>query len=209
MAWQRNLPRKIPLIVWEAKIYYLTEYHCYGILVDNKLCQSAAKGFKMEEVKIKGYIVREDGVVFGRRGKELTWHENGRGYLITRLQWKDETWNTKALHTVVCEAFHGERPEGYEAGHKDGNAFNNHKDNLKWMTKTENRKQMYQDGRDVSGTKNANSKYTEPQIVRVCELLDIGFTVNELLVMCDVSRATISAIKHKRQWVNISKNYSF
>jgi DNA-binding CsgD family transcriptional regulator len=161
-------------------------------------------------VKIKGYLVREDGVVFGRRGKELRWYNNGRGYLITRLRWDDDRWMTKALHTVVCEAFHGERPEGYEAAHINGDSSNNHKNNLKWMTKTENRKQMYQDGRDVSGTKNANSKYSVEQIKNVCGYLSQGdHTQKTISAKTGVSIWTVWAIKRRKQWLGISKNYSF
>ena len=158
--------------------------------------------------EIYNYRVSEDGVVTSPRGANLKWFQNGRGYLITKLKWNGK-WMTKALHTVVCEAYHGERPEGYEAGHIDGNASNNCKDNLKWMTKTENRKQMYQDGRDVTGTKNANSKYTDEQIRFVCISLCLGESVTEISRDLSVDRNTVSAIKHRRQWKHISDNFSF
>lgn len=162
----------------------------------------------MEKVIINGYTVFENGTVLGKRGNKLTWHENGRGYLITKLNW-DGKWQTKALHTVVCEAFHGKRPEGCEAAHLDGVSTNNFKDNLKWLTKSENRKQMYQDGRNVSGTRNANNKYTTDQIKGVCDYLELRCSVSWIAKKTGVSRGTVNAIKHRRQWHYISDNYSF
>jgi hypothetical protein len=159
---------------------------------------------------IYGYIVFENGKVLGRRGKPLSWFENGRGYWISKLKWDGE-WMTKALHTVVCEAFHGERPEGYEAGHIDGNSYNNHKDNLKWMTKTENRLQTYSDGRSAIGSKNANSKLTDEQVHTLCKRLEEGSykSISALSRELGINRNTVNQIKHKRQWTHISFFYTF
>lgn len=45
----------------------------------------------------------------------------------------------KYVHRVVCEAFHGKPPTGkHTVEHKDGNRRNNHKDNLCWLTYSEN-----------------------------------------------------------------------
>jgi len=42
------------------------------------------------------------------------------------------------IHRLVCEAWHGPRPEGMECRHLDGNPFNNTPDNLRWGTSKEN-----------------------------------------------------------------------
>ena len=41
-------------------------------------------------------------------------------------------------HILVCTAFHGERPEGYECDHVNGNNLDWSADNLRWVTKEEN-----------------------------------------------------------------------
>ncbi len=41
-------------------------------------------------------------------------------------------------HILVCTAFHGERPEGYECDHINGNNLDWSADNLRWVTKEEN-----------------------------------------------------------------------
>ena len=41
-------------------------------------------------------------------------------------------------HKLVCTAFHGERPEGYECDHINGNKLDWSADNVRWVTKEEN-----------------------------------------------------------------------
>ena len=41
-------------------------------------------------------------------------------------------------HKLVCTAFHGERPEGYECDHINGNKLDWSADNLRWVTRAEN-----------------------------------------------------------------------
>ena len=41
-------------------------------------------------------------------------------------------------HVLVCTAFHGPRPEGYECDHVNGNNLDWSADNLRWVTKEEN-----------------------------------------------------------------------
>ena len=41
-------------------------------------------------------------------------------------------------HILVCTAFHGERPEGYECDHINGSKLDWSADNLRWVTKEEN-----------------------------------------------------------------------
>ena len=41
-------------------------------------------------------------------------------------------------HILVCTAFHGPRPEGYECDHVNGNNLDWSADNLRWVTRAEN-----------------------------------------------------------------------
>lgn len=42
------------------------------------------------------------------------------------------------VHTLVAEAFIGERPQGMEVCHGDNDPSNNHVDNLRWDTRSNN-----------------------------------------------------------------------
>ena len=76
-------------------------------------------------VRVKGTdIVMETYEYGGKPGKRYV------GITLSR---------PKYVHRVVCEAFHGPPPTPkHTVEHKDGNRLNNHKDNLCWLTASEN-----------------------------------------------------------------------
>lgn len=67
------------------------------------------------------------------------WEHTGRGttYLRVTLRDKGKRWNAR-VHRLVAGAFLKQRPGETEVDHIDDNGFNNHVDNLEWVTPTEN-----------------------------------------------------------------------
>ena len=70
----------------------------------------------------------------GRRlkGRVLSPGTSG-GYPFVQLSDNGEKWVVR-VHTLVADAFLGERPEGYEVNHIDGDFMNNAVSNLRYMT---------------------------------------------------------------------------
>lgn len=65
--------------------------------------------------------------------------------------------------------------------HKDGNKKNNKYTNLEWVTSAENTRRAEEMGiRDVKGSANGNSKYTEEFIHDICRLFEAGKSNNEI-----------------------------
>lgn len=54
---------------------------------------------------------------------------------------------TVTLHSLVARAFLGERPDGYQIDHKDGNKLNNHYSNLHYVTVKENQLNPHNNGK--------------------------------------------------------------
>lgn len=81
------------------------------------------KRVKKERNTYSGRIMKlqihKDGYVF----VDLCKYGIGKHVLVSRL---------------VCEAFNGKCPDGYECNHKDGNKNNNNHHNLEWVTPKEN-----------------------------------------------------------------------
>lgn len=156
------------------------------------------------------YPVTDDGSALSyRTGKPISFCNNGKGYLISRL-YVDGKPKTVAQHVAVAEAFYGPCPEGYEVGHKDDNRANNHPSNLEYVTKSQNNKQSYDRGnRSSKGTNNANSKYTVEQLERACEMLfsttkpNISGIAREL----GIGRGTLSKLYNGTQWADISDKF--
>lgn len=63
--------------------------------------------------------------------------DNGQGYKYVFLAREDGT-HKKYVHELVLSAFHGPRPEGYEAAHTNQVRHDNRMINLNWKSKEEN-----------------------------------------------------------------------
>lgn len=99
-----------------------------------------------------------------------------------------------SVHRLVCIAFHGKPSEGMQVNHKDGNKLNNHKDNLEWVTASENQKHVS----DVLGKRcsdnHHNTKYSSETVSKVKEMLDKGFRQCEIARELGVNKYTVSDI---------------
>ena len=179
------------------------------------ICQSAAKEFKMD-IEIFGYEIRENGDVIGKRTqKPMKFSDNGKGYMISCISVMGKPISI-THHRVVAYKFLGKCPEGYEVGHKDDNRSNNHPNNLEYVTKSQNNQQRYDRGnRSATGANNANAKLTEAEVITICKNLQrmyLGVSrvnLSELSRKWGISRVTLSAIKNRKQWTEVSKNYTF
>ena len=63
--------------------------------------------------------------------------------------------NTTPIHSIVARAFLGERPEGMEVDHVDGNRANNAASNLEYVTHRENINRLFS-GRGVSSMRGVH-----------------------------------------------------
>lgn len=79
---------------------------------------------------------RIKSLVSGRE-KVLKIHKSVNGYPIINLYADGRNINYR-VHSLVLTHFKGERPEGMECCHNDGNKENNRVDNLRWDTHENN-----------------------------------------------------------------------
>lgn len=84
-----------------------------------------------------GYAVSETGEVISFKRSKPTllkpYVYPGLGYLMVGLT-KSGVCKKTYIHTLVAQAFLGDRPEGYFVDHKDGNKLNNRYSNLHYVT---------------------------------------------------------------------------
>lgn len=93
------------------------------------------------------YVVSDNGEIASldrkdSMGRDIKGHIikpsiRGCGYLYVTL-WKNGQPKNRTVHSLVAEAFIGERPKGYEVNHKDENKNNNNVNNLEYVTRVEN-----------------------------------------------------------------------
>lgn len=92
------------------------------------------------ETDYPGYWVSEDGRVFSTRGwsiRELKSHPNVNGYLVIGAM-VGGCRKTVTVHSLVAKAWIGPRPKGLDIDHIDRCRTNNHRNNLRYVTRTQN-----------------------------------------------------------------------
>ncbi len=115
----------------------------------------------------------------------------------------------KKVHALVCEAFHGPRPEGMQVRHLDGDCLNNLAENLQWGSPAENADDMMKHGRrfqpDRSGENGNFSKLKAEQVLEIREFSRRAGKIidSELADIYGVDRKTISFIRRGINWKHL------
>lgn len=87
------------------------------------------------------YMASEIGVISSFRGK-IKLRPDKSGYLKVDLGRR----NTKSVHRLVWEAFHGQIPKGMEINHRNGSKIDNRLANLELVTRSQNMRHAYASG---------------------------------------------------------------
>ena len=114
----------------------------------------------------------------------------------------------KLVHRLVAEAFIPNPENKPEVNHINNKTTINWVGNLEWVTHKENISHTIDSGNQVVGVDHKNSKWTEDQIRRVCELLENpNAVIRDISKETGVSIKTINHIRFDGGWKHISKDY--
>ncbi len=131
--------------------------------------------------------------------------DNGRGYLRVRCGGR-----SVCVHLLVAAAFLGPKPAGTEVNHKDGIKTNNRRDNLEYVTRSENMKHCHRMGmaKNPSGADHHMSKLTAERVaelrqeyaaLRVSGRLPDG-AMKRLQAKYGMSDTGITCIARRKTW---------
>lgn len=119
----------------------------------------------------------------------------------------------KRMGSIVLETFIGERPEGKECCHKDGNPTNNHIENLYWGTSKENTADQILHGRLLKVKRESKyTKLTQEQVDEIrCEYENNFYKgiYTSLGKKYNVSRKTISGICLEQRWTRRTETLKY
>lgn len=157
------------------------------------------------------YLFTEDGRTFSlHQNRFLLTRINANGYETISLNNKDGDQKWLRVHRLVAQIFIPNPENKPEVNHKDTNKLNNHKDNLEWVTSKENKEHAISNGLYESMRENSpNVILTKEQVHAICRLIQDGRRNKDIAEMFGVHKDTISSIKIKRLWTDISSQYSF
>ncbi len=132
--------------------------------------------------------------------KVLRPSSSGSGYLLFP-RYKGKVFSGMYVHQAVALAFIGERPEGYDVSHIDGDKMNNCLSNIKYESKKENCYRKREHGTHNNGDKNGQAKLTREQVNEIRELYTTGeYSHAKLGKMFFVSSATIGRAVNYVSW---------
>lgn len=114
------------------------------------------------------------------------------------------------VHRLVAEAFIPNPENKLEVNHKNDIKTDNRVENLEWVTRQENIDHAISMGFSaLRGEENGNSKFTEEDVRKVCVLLEEGMRPKLIADKLGVTIGVITAIKGRKIWTHVSKDYNF
>lgn len=124
-------------------------------------------------------------------GRILAPRPHTNGYIRVCLGSQREEY----VHRLVCAAFHGPCPQGFECDHVNRQRSDNRAENLRWTSPEENKRHR----EFPIGEKHWNSRLTANDVTEIRRLLPHHNNV-QIGRHFGVHRRTISDIRNGRTW---------
>lgn len=152
---------------------------------------------KILPIGVNGGVVKRGGSILKANRTKRTAHQKVWLY-------KDGKRTQHQVHRLVALAFIP-NPDGLLfVNHKDCDPTNNHVENLEWCSAKQNSIHAYQNGRwtppNQAGSKNANSKLVEADIVEIKVMYAEVKNCSEIARRFKVNPKTINMIINGKRW---------
>ena len=146
------------------------------------------------------YSVSDNGLVrFDKSGNIRLFEIHPNGY--AHVSFAKGGRECPSVHKLVMEAFIGDRPEGMQVCHIDGNKLNNRLKNLRYGTAKDNAQDRDLHGNTCRGVKNGNAKIKDASLITEirARYASGGISQYEIAHMLGISQAQINNIVLNKQ----------
>lgn len=121
-------------------------------------------------------------------------------------------------HRAVASAFHGPCPDGWTVNHIDGTRTGNAPDNLEYLTRSDNLRDMWEKGRgprgdrhgrhtmpeaSARGTRIASSKLNPEKIRAIRKYRSQGASYSTIVDRFDISKSQVCNIITGKHWGHV------
>jgi len=131
------------------------------------------------------------------------------GYFSVGLQVGEKKFRY-FVHALVALTFIGERPDGMQINHKNGNKKDNNINNLEYLTPSENARHRFRVLGHVPsrygkarGEKTGSAKFTEQIVIEIRGRHRAGQSMKSLSVEYEVRFNSIWSIVHRKTWKHV------
>ena len=141
------------------------------------------------------YAVSSAGQVLSvRNGRIMAGVPDSDGYPTVKLYRAGKGTRFK-VHRLVCAAFHGPPPPGYEVAHLDGSKTNACADNLQWCTPSENHAHKRVHGTNRSGENSTRAMMPEGLVRDILSLTNQGYSQRQIAEQVGVEKTTVHRVQ--------------
>ncbi len=140
-----------------------------------------------------------------QKGRVLTSHVRGKGYLCVTLTNYNKERRTVSVHRIAVHSFSGDDGGGLEVRHIDGDPKNNNYSNLCYGTHRENMEDMVKHGNSTYGERSSSAKLTDSDVRDILSMKG-SCTQKKIAEKFNVSAPHVSRIFSGKYWSHISKS---
>ena len=126
------------------------------------------------------------------------------GYMQVRIS-KGGKSALRFVANLVCEAFHGPRPAGKFAAHRNGNRTDNREENLSWKTRKENEADKIIHGTKPFGSKVGGAKLVNAQVLEIRRLRAVGKTYQQIADEMGVGFEPVRGVCGRGQYADVKE----
>lgn len=126
------------------------------------------------------------------------------GYLnfCARLP-NDPRQRTHFVHHLICEAFHGPRPDGFQCSHLNGVPTDNRAVNLRWVTAAENQSHRIAHGTALRGVTHPSSRFkSKAELKMIVDRVNSGETLRRVAADYGVTLQCIHLIAKGKNYAS-------
>jgi hypothetical protein len=105
-----------------------------------------------------------------------------------------------SVHVMVCETFHGPRPDGMQAAHENGVRIDCRASNLSWKTRAENQRDMIRHGTLRRGEQITHLVKLTAEVVHRLRAEDPAKSHVELASVYGTTPQNIGMIRAGKTW---------
>lgn len=153
------------------------------------------------------YLIGSKGTILSAKTKKpMRLQLTKDGYFRVGIVTNGKSKKT-LVHRLVAKTYIRDPEEFEVVNHKDGVKTNNVVENLEWTTVKGNNEHAFRIGLNTNvGERNPKSFLKEDDVLIIYDKLLLGKSIQALSLEYGVSKSTIADIKHKRNWVTVTKD---